>query len=128
MIGVAVLVIFGLCDGRPGELVFLSKKAFDFRAHLLKGEGVVQGGEVGHQLIGIVADLAHAAAVFVIAGMGGFGAADIQLQIRFQFCKIQFRIADILLIRQTGSGQEGGLPPGQHGGAGGQPRRKKGDH
>ena len=128
LIGSAVLIVFGFGDGRPGKLVFLRKQPVQLRAHLLKGEGVVHSGEIGHQFIGVMADLAHAVAVFVIAGEAGGGAVDVELKVGFQLGEVQFSVADVLLIRQIGGGEVGGLGAGQHSGAGGQPRREEGDH
>ena len=128
LIGVAVLIVFGFGDVRPGELIFLRKQPVQLRRHLFKGEGVVQGGKIGHQFIGVMADLAHAVAVFVIAGEAGGGAVDVELKVGFQLGEVQFGAANFLFVRQIGSGEIGGLGAGQHGGAGGQPRREKGDH
>ena len=81
LVGVAILIVFGFGDGRPGKLIFLRKQPVQLRLHLFKGKGVVHGGKIGHQFVGVMADLAHAVAVFVIAGVIDLGAVDIQLQI-----------------------------------------------
>lgn len=75
-----------------------------------------------------MADIPDVVTVFVIAGVVGPGAGNVQLQIGFQFGKIQFRVADFLFVLQIGGGEERGLDAGEHGGTGGQSRREKGDH
>ena len=55
-----------------GQAVLLFKDCFQLRLHLFRGKSVKFGGQVGNQLIGIVAHAVHIVAVFVIAGIRAF--------------------------------------------------------
>ena len=72
-----------------------------------------------------MADLPDVVTVFVIAGVVGFRIINIHLQIRFQFGVVEVRVANILLIRQIGGREVGGLKAGEHSRTSGKPRREQ---
>ena len=128
IIGVAVAVIAGFHNDLPRKGVLLPEQPRKLRLDLLKGKGVKHGGEVAHQLIGVVADLPDVVAVFVIAGVIFLRFVNVYLQIRLHFRVVKVRIANVLLIRHVGGGDIGGLKPGEHGGTGGHARGKEHHH
>ena len=119
VVWIAVLVVACLHDFFPRQYILLSKHPVQFGLHLLKGESVKGGGEVAHQLIGVMADLPDVITVLVISGKIFFRIVNVLLQIGFQLAVIQVAVVDVGLIRQITGGDIGGLDPGQHCGTGG---------
>ena len=99
----------GVCSGfRAGaglhflhkfEGILLGKKLLQHRLNILILEGLIGRGEESHQLKGVVPDIAHMVAVFIVAGVVHFGIVNLHLQVGFPLRINHLGIVDVLIFR-----------------------------
>ena len=105
---------------REGEGVLLGEQALQGALDLRPGVVLEQDGQVGGQLIGVVADLRQVVAVLVIAGVGAFDIAYLVVQGSLHSGVVRICPGDVSILRRVGGPQHRVPAPGEHGGAGGE--------
>ena len=121
---VALAVRPGLCAvahlhlRREGEGVLLGEQALQGALDLRPGVVLEQDGQVGGQLIGVVADLRQVVAVLVIAGVGAFDIAYLVIEGSLQSGIVRICSDDVSVLCRVGGPQHRVPAPGEHGGAG----------
>ena len=81
------------------EGILLGKDLLQHRLNILILEGLIGRGEKSHQLKGVVPDIAHMVAVFIVAGVVRFGIVNLHLQVGFPLRINQLSIVDVLIFR-----------------------------
>ena len=105
---------------REGEGVLLGEQALQGALDLRPGVVLEQNGQVGGQLIGVMADLRQVITILVIAGVGAFDIAYLVVQSSLQSGVVRIRSRDVSVLRRVGGPQHRVPAPGEHGGAGGE--------
>ena len=127
----------GVCSGfRAGaglhflhkfEGILLGKKLLQHGLHIRILKGLIGRGEESHQLKGVVPDIAHMVAVFIIAGVVCFGIVNLHLQIGFPFRINQLGIVDVLIFRGIAGRRNRTDPARPHTGTGRKKRKNQND-